>query len=146
MGRVVVPEDKRLFLSNGDWLLVKKRLNAGEHKRMLKRGSRLITDGSMQADPIDGGTARILAYLIDWSFKGLDGNIIPIKTEADIEDAINSIHPDDYTEILRAIEAHEVAMGVERTEEKKLQAGETASSAPSTSPSDAAGGTATSTS
>jgi len=138
--RVDRPDDSTLPISDGDWLLVKKRLNAGENKRMIKRGSVQTADG-WRMDSIEAGTAKVLAYLIDWSLKGLDGKVIPIRGQADqaVEAALDAISPDTYTEILRAIEAHEIAMDAERAAEKNGRDGEKGSPAISPSPSAAAG-------
>lgn len=134
--RVVPPETTRLQISNGDWLLVKKRLNSGENKRMVKRGTVL----GVEVDLVEAGTAKVLAYLLDWSLKDLAGQVIPIfgPSAIPLESAIDSIDPESYTEILRAIEAHETAMQAERAAQKKIPSGETTSSPPSTSPSPAA--------
>lgn len=121
--RVVVPDDDRLPLSRGDWLIVKKRLNSGENKAMLKRG--IGTDGNLNA--IDAGTAKVLAYLLDWSLTAPDGKPLVIRDQSPraVEEAIDAIDPESYTEVLRAIEAHEEKMRVEREAEKNAQAGET---------------------
>lgn len=135
--RVVVPEDTRLLLSNGDWLLVKKRLNAGENKAKLKRGRG--ADG--RPDAIEAGTATILAYLLDWSVKGPDGKVLLIRDQSPtvVEEAVNAVDPHSYTEILRAIEAHEDAMEAERAAEKNAQDGEMTSSKTSPSVSEPVG-------
>jgi hypothetical protein len=118
--RVVQPDSCRLPLSAGDWILVKKRLSAGENKRMVQRGS---------VDLVEAGTAKILAYLLDWSVTDPAGKPIVIRDEPDSvkEAAIDSIDPDSYGEILRAIEAHETAMRTERDAQKKIPAGGTTS-------------------
>jgi hypothetical protein len=138
--RVVRPESETLRISNGDWLLVRKRLTAGENKRMVKRGS-TQTETGLRIDSIEAGTAKILAYLIDWSLKGPDGDVIPIHLESEraVEAAIDSIDPASYSEILQAIEAHEGRMQAERAEEKKLQAAVTGADPISALPSAAAG-------
>ena len=127
--RVVPPETARLTISNGDWLLVRKRLNAGENKRMVKRGSTMTPDG-LRVDTIDAGTAKVLAYLVDWSLA------IPVRgpDALPVEAAIDSLDPESYTEILRAIEAHETAMQAERDAQKKILLGAATSSPPSPSP------------
>jgi hypothetical protein len=136
--RVVAPNDRRIPISHGDWVLLKDRLNAGEHKRMLRRG----TIGG-RFDGIEAGTAKVLAYLLDWSVKGLDGKPIPIqgKGSSEVESALDSIDPDSYSEILRAVETHETAMDAERDAEKNGTDGATTSSALSPSRSSAAGDT-----
>lgn len=144
--RVVAPDTSTLHISNGDWLLVKKRLNAGENRRMVKRGSVQAPDGGWHVDTIEAGLAKILTFLLDWSVKGLDGRVIPIRglDETEMGTAIDAIDPDSYTEILRAIEAHEAAMQAERTAEKNGPSGEMKSAPISPSPSGADGPSSTS--
>jgi hypothetical protein len=136
--RVVGIESRRLTLSNGDWILVKDRLNAGENRRMVKRGSTQTPDGVL-VDSIEAGLAKILAFLLDWSLTGLDGQVIPILRQSGraVEAALDSIDPASYTEILRAIEAHEIAMQAERDAQKKIPPGDPTSSPPSSSPAPA---------
>lgn len=136
--RVVLPDDLQLPISHGDWLRVKKRLNAGENKQMIRRGMGAEGRGF---DSIEAGTAKVLAYLLDWSLKGPDGQVIPIRDQsASVQEAaLDAIDPESYTEILRAIEAHELAMAAERAAVKNGPDGEKKSSAISPSPDGAAG-------
>jgi hypothetical protein len=131
--RLVGIESRRLPISDGGWILVKDRLNAGENKAMVKRGSVQTADGR-RVDSIDAGTAKVLAYLLDWSLK------IPIRgpDATPLASAIDAIDPESYTEILRAIEAHEAAMQAERDAQKKIRGGDPTSSSPSPSPGPAA--------
>lgn len=132
--RVVSGASRRLAISNGDWVLVKDRLNAGENRRMVHRGTTTTAEGQLQTDLIEAGLAKILAFLLDWSLK------IPIRGPGalPLDAALDSIDPDSYTEILRAIEAHETAMQAERDAQKKIQPGDSPSSTPSLSPVPAA--------
>ncbi|HEV8211056.1 MAG TPA: hypothetical protein VGP77_13070 [Vicinamibacterales bacterium] len=132
--RVVGVETRRLPLSDGDWILVKDRLNSGENKRMVKRGSVMTADGAT-VDLVEAGTAKVLAFLSDWSFKDRQGEplVIARQPPAVVEAALDLIDPDSYTEILRAIEAHEIAMQAERDAQKKIQPGGNPSSTPSPS-------------
>jgi len=137
--RVVPPASKQLPISNGDWLRVKTRLTAGENKRMVKRGSTEAEDGR-RFDSIEAGTAKILAYLLDWSLTDPAGAVIAIARQPDdvVEAALDSIDPESYTEILRAIEAHEIAMQAERDAQKKIPPGDPTSLPLSSSPEPAA--------
>lgn len=130
--RQVRPETDTLPLSDGDWLLVKKRLNAGEQRKQFSRMYRDTTVGRV-LDPVQMSVALILAYLLDWSLVDDKGNRIPIadKSEDDVIAALDSIDFESYQEIRNAIEAHEEAMQAERDAQKKIQSGERGSS-PST--------------
>jgi hypothetical protein len=132
--RVVEPESLTLPISNGDWLRVRKRLNAGENKRMVKRGMVTTAEGR-QVDPVEAGTAKVLAFLIDLSLTDPKGHPIVIARQPPdvVEAALDLINPESYTEILRAIEAHETAMEAERDAQKKIRHGDATSSLPSPS-------------
>lgn len=120
--RVARPDTLTIQLTEGDWILVKKRLTAGENREMLRRGRDPETG---RVDGMNFGYSKILAYLVDWSFKGLDEKVIPIRDQsaATVGAALDAIDPDSYVEVLKAIDAHEEAMAAERAREKKTSAG-----------------------
>ena len=138
MLRFVQPETVRIMLEGGAWLLVKKRLSAGEYRTMLRRMSDRAPDGSYRIDPLETGIARMLAYLVDWS---LPDYVIRDKSTSELETALNMLEPDDFEIVMHAIIAHEAAMLAERTEEKKLRSGGKPLSLILPSPGDAVGGT-----
>lgn len=127
--RVVTPDTKTLQISNGDTLLVKKRLNTGEARQLYDRIYRVTPTGRV-VDSLEVGMQTVLAYLLDWSLIYPDGNKIPIAGANDDEKmaALNSIDYDSFIEIRDAIQAHEKAMTEERAALKKTQSGESASS------------------
>lgn len=138
--RVVLPESVRLSLTGDDWILVKKRLNVGEHRRMMKRGTTATEDGDLRVDRIELGLAKVLAYVLDVSVQSPTGVTIAVYgNPAALEDAIDSLPPESYTEILRAVEAHENAMQAERDAEKNGRDGERQLPGISPSPSGATG-------
>ena len=139
--RVVSPHITILPLSDGDTLTVRKRLNAGEETAMFARMMR--RDGLPGVDPLHSGLAQILAYLIDWTLIDPTGARIEILRQPIdvVTAALNSLDPEDFKEIKKAIEAHEQAMDAERAAEKKARAGGTGSSAISPSPDTSAGAT-----
>lgn len=121
--RVRKPEQHRINLSLGDWLIVKKHLTAGDRRAMMRR-MRSAGVGPMDYDTSRVGLAKILTYLLDWSILDADGNVIDIrdKPQEFVEGALDSLEPESFTEILQAIDAHDEAMEKEREEEKKSQA------------------------
>jgi len=134
--RVVVPKTVRLQISQGDWLLVKERLNAGEARAQFKRIVESNEAGKApKLDSTEVGMSRVLAYLLDWSLTDPKGSPILIRDqpESTVKAALNSIDLESFSEILKAITAHEEAMDAQRAAEKNSQDGETTSSA--TSPS-----------
>jgi hypothetical protein len=138
--RVVLPEPVKLDISNGDWLLVKKRLNTGETRTMIQMMHTLV-DGELKFNPLMRAPAKCVAYLVDWSLVDTKGRHIQIAGESSavVLSALDSIDPDSFVEIRLAIEAHEDARIAERTAEKKILTGETPPAAISPSHSAADG-------
>lgn len=130
--RMRKPETTMLQITQGDWLLVKKRLTAGEQRRMFDR----MMSGSMSIKPINVGVAKIQAYLLDWSITDADNKPVVILDQDDsvLLSALDNLDPDSFKEILNAIEDHMEAVEKADTEEKKLQAGASASLPTSPSP------------
>lgn len=122
MSRMVRPEAVNVKITGGDWILLKKRLTAGETRAMLHRGMR---EDGRGVDVLRIGHAKALAYLLDWSL--LDPANQPIvireKAESVVGAALDSLDPDSFNEIVAAVVAHEAAMEAERAQEKKLTSG-----------------------
>jgi len=139
--RVVEPETKKLDISQGDWLLVKKRLNAGEQRKMFARMYKAGVDGTLKVNTFEVRLAKILTYLLDWSLIDTAGRQIRIAGQStdEVTSALDSIDPDSFGEIGAAIEEHIDTMTAERNAEKNDQAGETRSVAISPSRSAADG-------
>jgi len=145
------PDSKTLPISRGETLTVKKRLTSGEQRAAFARNYTAGLDGRLHVNPLYTGVSLLTAYLIDWTVKGDDGQVVTIKGVPldELIATINALSPEDFAEIKTAIEAHETAMEAERAAEKNGQDGGNTSPATSPSPSDAAGassGSATSTS
>lgn len=133
--RFVQPDTKRLEISDGDWLLVKKRLSQGEREDCFARKYISEVDGARPNLQQVGGLALVTAYLLDWSLLGLDEKPVPIRGQPieDVEAALKMLDPEDFKEIRVAIENHEAAMQAERDAQKKILAG--APTEPKSSPS-----------
>ena len=113
MGRMrfVQPKIVRLPLSDGDWIDVKVELTAGEERASYARMTKTLEAGKpAQLDPAQVELATILAYLVGWSLVDAQGAPAPIDA-----DTILGLDADTFTEIYKAIAAHEAA----RVEEKK---------------------------
>lgn len=119
--RFVQPETTWLTLSNGDRLLVKKRLNAGEqraaHARMYVAG----INGETRVNPLQVGLAMTTAYLLDWTLTDNEGKAVEIRgmSPEDIGRVLDSLSPEDFGEINDAVAKHEQAMQAEREAQKK---------------------------
>jgi len=131
----VRPETIRLPLSDGQSIVVKKRLSAGEFRAHLRRGSRLDADGVRQVDILEHSLSLVIAYLVDWS---LDVDIRGVA-EANLVAALDTLEPARFVELKQAIAAHEASMTAEREAEKNGTGGEKNTAAISPSPYAAAG-------
>jgi hypothetical protein len=121
-------EEMRLDLSEGDWLLVRKHLTAGEERdaqaRVIKAGS--FKQGEKpELDLEHLGIAQAVSYLIDWSITDADDKPIRIRDQsyAFVAAALRNQTPESLREILDAIQAHDSAMTAERELQKKAQDG-----------------------
>jgi len=128
--RVHRPATERLALSEGDYLLVKQDLTAGEYRTLMRAASRPVTvTGTatpvMELDPIAAGVAMVVAYLLDWSFTDADGRKLAIADQpaAVVQAALDTIDSDAYMEVQRAIQDHQAARAAALAEEKKTRTG-----------------------
>lgn len=133
--RVVRPKEVTLSISDGDWLRVKKRLTAGEAREQFARILQNAPAGVLPTlDSMQVGLSRILAYLLDWSLIDEKGNVLPLRnakgelSEDIMTASLNSIDPESFSEIQKAIADHEAAMDAEREQEKNAKAAESSMS------------------
>jgi hypothetical protein len=134
--RVRRPETLRLELSQGDHLIVKQDLTAGEYRELMRASTKplTLTPGDtaaprMELDPMAAGVALVMAYLVDWTFTDPDGRPLRIADQppADVKAALDAIDSDSYMEVQRAIQAHQAARTEALAAEKKIPNGPTAS-------------------
>lgn len=123
--RVVRPETSRLEISGGDYLIVKKRLNAGEQRRQFAKIYRDNAAGRMTVDPLQTGVALVVSYLLDWSLVDETGAIIPIRDTDDAAKtaALDALDYDSFVEIKVAIEAHQTANDAETAKKNTIPTG-----------------------
>lgn len=118
----------RLTLASGDTIDVKDRLNARETEDLHAAWQPLIKPGQrVEMDTRSVRFAKVQAYLLGWSFTE-EGVPVPFSV-----DAIDNLTAEMFTEIHRAIEAHETARAAEIEARTKNPAGSPESRA--TSPS-----------
>lgn len=129
MSRFNKPEKDVLTLANGDTLTVRRRLNVGEQYVLFERMSVLL-NGERESDPLKVPFARAVVYLIDWSLRDDQGNLVVIRDQpaAIVENALRNLDTDDWREIREALDAHITRQEAARAEEKKLPSGAPASS------------------
>lgn len=133
--RFVDPETDRLPLSDGDWITVKKELNAGEQKAIFSgmvKEQRAGEDALL--DPSRVGLSKLVQWIRAWSFADKEGKRVPLT-----ESAINALDVDSYRELNDAVDAHAERSEAARLARKNGQGGEMTSSATSPSPGVAAG-------
>lgn len=135
--RFVRPDTIRLTISNGDWLLVKRRLSFGDQRAAFARLYTTDPDGTVRRNPTGLGVAQVAAYLLDWNLTDDAGRpvvICGVSTD-ELMAALDQLSPEDFTEIREAIEAHEAATLAAIEDAKKKSAGITTSDPTSPSPS-----------
>jgi hypothetical protein len=146
--RFVQPESRKLDLSEGDWILVKYRLTAGEERAAFLRSYVENSKGEFVMHPGRLGLSMVSVYLLDWSLTDGDGHQVVIRSQpiTALEETLNALAIEDFNEIRRAIEAHEQRVGAERAAQKKTRAGATVSETTSALRSDPDGALALTTS
>ena len=109
--RVVAPEVVRLPLSDGDILEVKRTLNAGEYRALIYSQFKESADGEkVVLDHSKVGMAKLLAYIVGWTFVGFNGQPLPYRPDEpeDIRRAtLDELDPATYRELIAAVTAHE---------------------------------------
>jgi hypothetical protein len=117
--RVVAPEEVRLPLSDGDYVDVKKVLNAGEYRKLLYDQFKDSDGDTIKLDHTKVGIAKLLAYILGWSFTGFNETPLPYAFDQPEEirrATLDNLDQDTYRELLAAINAHEAE------QEKMLEA------------------------
>lgn len=119
----VSPEVVRLPLSGGNWVDVKKRLNAGEARRVFTRQLKTMHLGEKaELDPAQVGRSRLEEYIVGWS-----------APAAYTPDALENLTPARYAELVAVIDTHDEAVDAAVAVEKNAPGGE--STLPALSPS-----------
>lgn len=138
--RFTTGETDVLTISQGDTLVVRRTLSAGEKRKM---NGRLYMAGatptSLRVNPLQMDLAMCTAYLLDWSLRDAEGRPVVIRDLPieELEQVLDNLTPDTFDEIAKAIETHVQA----QREKKTIPTGAPPSSATSSSPSAAAGAT-----
>jgi hypothetical protein len=132
--RVVQPDVVRVQISDGDYLDVKKTLNAGEYRDLIAGMAGVSHFGEKATvDMKKVGITKVLQYLVGWSLVGVDNKPLPYDIDLPEEarvSALRSLDRETFSEIVEAIDAHESKT---ETERKNVPAGAKESPAISTS-------------
>jgi hypothetical protein len=124
----VKPETRTLHLDDGETIVVRRRLNAGEQRAMFQRMYVAGVDGRLKVNPLGTAMATVTAFLLDWSLCDDDGQPVAIAglSPDDLVPMLDALDPDVFSEIRRVIDAHADAQEQQRQEEKKLRASSSA--------------------
>jgi hypothetical protein len=115
ISRVVTPDVTRLALSGDDWIVVKRRLSAGDMIALFDASA--DPNHPDRIDRYRAGIALMQTYIVEWSLVDPQGRPIDIAEGADaIKAAVLSIDFDSFSEILTAVREHD-----RTTREKKRQ-------------------------
>lgn len=110
--RFVDAELVRLPLSDGDWIDVKKELNAGEYRKLIYDQVKDTNGGPPVLDVSKVGLSKLLAYLVAWSFTNKQQQPEPYSLEQSEEDRsalLDNLDQATYKELIAAVTAHEAA-------------------------------------
>jgi len=123
MGRFVKPETAVLTLDDGEKLIVRRRLNIGQHtQRMARMYAAGVEDPSkLTVKLLEVGRATVLAYLLDWTLTDDDGAPVVIRglSPEDLTIVLDTLSADAFGEIRKAIDGHEARDAAARDAEKK---------------------------
>lgn len=120
----VKPEVVRLPIEGGHWIEVKKRLTAGEARKLNAAAVKEVrADGRVTPDFEAMGKSEALAYLVDWSLRDDNDKPIPIDTDAKKLSALDNMSEEGFEVISKAVEAHANAIKEEMDAAKKSKAG-----------------------
>jgi len=128
--RFVRPETVTLPISDGDTIMIRRRLTNGERRAMFARMYKAgVTP--LQVDTLATGLAVVVAYLLDWTLTDDDGARVPIRglTGDELAVVVDGLDWDSFVEIKTAIETHVAAVDADLDLEKKILIGATGSSA-----------------
>lgn len=99
--RFVQPESKRIDLSDGDWIEVKKELTIGEEKTLQACGIKRTLTAPPSVDWPEYHIGRVAVWLTGWSFRGPDDKPVPLSVAA-----IRSLDAETFGEITDALTKH----------------------------------------
>jgi hypothetical protein len=113
--RFVDPVVVRVDLTDGDWIDVKRDLTTGEQRAMFAQMRSRDRPGAIATiDPSLVTTARLMAYVVGWSFRDRDDRPVPVSVGA-----LDSLDTRTFGELRDALDAHEAARDRALDDEKK---------------------------
>lgn len=139
----VPPETVRLELPEGQWIRVKRRLNAGEQRGLVRRLYVANDDGTLRVNPDTVATAYAIAYLVDWSLTDPTGIKVEIAQQPIevLEGALDALDPEKFKILRDTIEGYDDRQRAAREAEKKILSSDPISPSISPSPAGSSGAT-----
>jgi hypothetical protein len=122
---MLVPETTRLDLTDGAWVVIKKRLTAGESHKIYDRVNPIVhDDGRLDYSRVRLREETLIEYLLDWSLTTPEGKPVVIADQSPdlIRDVLGRLDPESYQELQDAVEAHIARVRQELDAQKKMAA------------------------
>lgn len=115
--RFQAPEVERIPLSDGDWIEIKRDLNAGDNRKLEAAGLKppTVVEGKI-ISPVNWETydfERAVIFLVDWSFRDKDDK--PVKLTID---ALKALTTGDFNEVNTAIFRYVMTHAAEKAAHK----------------------------
>ena len=115
LSRFVVPDVKRLDISDGDWIEIKKDLNTGDQKKLdacgmlppVFTGGRVVTPIDWEVHDLE----RALIFLVAWSIRKADDKPAELTMES-----LKALEPETFEEINSKIVEYTLARAQEKNE------------------------------
>lgn len=126
MSRVVRPETVTIQISQGDRIVLAKRLTAGQELDLFERAvKRMGPTGPIEYSPAMAQLTKMIAYLVNWTIADDAGHVIPILDQPPdvVEAALRRLDGDSFREIRDVINKHDLAMAEEIAAQKKILIG-----------------------
>lgn len=131
MSRFVRPETVTITISQGDRIVLAKRLTAGQEIDQWARTVKVMkAAGESELSPERLIMTKVISYLVNWTLTDDTGRLVPILDQpADVvEAALRRLDGESFREIRDAVNAHETAMLEEVEAQKKILTGSLTSS------------------
>lgn len=126
---IVVPEVTRVKLADGEFVDLKRELNAGEYRDMITAQFKDQVAGEKPMLDLNSfGMTVVTAYVVGWSFIDTDGK--PLQFSRDV---LRKLDQSTFNELKSVCETHHEACEKAAAERKNVRSGESESA--KTSPS-----------
>jgi len=120
---IVVPDTVRVTLADGEFIDLKRELNAGEYRDMITAQFKDQVAGEKpMLDMKSFGVTAITSYVVGWSFVDTDGKPLPFS-----RDVLLKVDQATFNELKAICETHHEACEKAAAERKNGHSGESES-------------------